>query len=356
MKNRRFRTARGGQRRTSLLYLTILNVLSCFSVVALHANGIFWSRPAGRLWITSNFIETWFYFAVPVFFMCTGLTLLDYPERYSTKEYFKKRCEKTVLPFLVWSIISFVVYAVLLRREGGTVDFNVLHIIANIFNSTYRGVYWFFPPLFAIYLAIPILAHVTDKMWLCKYLTVLGIIFVSTIPLACKLLQVSYNSALTPGVIGGYMIFPILGYLCGKLDFKRQQRIALYILGFLGWAVHFTGTILISEEGEVSRIYKGYTNLPSVMQAIAIFIFVRYAVAPLVERSEKVVAVFSWFAKRTFGVYLIHSYFTKYGPTILGVSNASIIWRTVGCVGIFLLSTVIIWVMQKIPLVRRIVP
>lgn len=344
------------QQDTSLIYLTILNVVSCFSVVALHANGIFWSRPVGRLWITANFIETWFYFAVPVFYMCTGLTLLDYPSRYSTKEYFKKRCLKTVLPFLFWSLFAFAFSSFQLFKRGEAADFNILHIVANIFNSTYRGVYWFFPPLFVIYLAIPVLAHTKEKLRLCKYMAVLGIIFVATLPLVCNLLQITYNSALTPSVIGGYMIFPVLGYLCGKIDFKRWQRIALYILGLLGWAMHFAGTILLSADGEINGTFKGYTNLPSVLQAIGVFIFARYAIAPLMSGHEKVRTILSWFSKRTFGVYLIHSYFTEYGPSVLGIDSASILWRTFGCAGIFLLSTAITWFLQKLPLLRRIVP
>lgn len=344
------------QHVTSLFYVTILNVVASFSVVALHTNGIFWTRPTGRLWITSNFIETWFYFAVPIFFMCTGLTLLDYPSRYSTKEYFKKRCSKVVLPFLFWSLFAFALSSFLLLKRGEAVDFNILHIVANIFNSTYRSVYWFFPPLFAIYLAIPVLAHTKEKLKLCKYMAVLGIVFVSTVPQICNLLQISYNSALTPGVISGCMIFPVLGYLCGKMEFKRWQRITIYILGLLGWAVHFAGTILLSGAGEINRTFKGYTNLPAVLQAIAVFVFVRYAIAPLLARHKKVVAIFSWFAKRTFGVYLIHSYFTEYGPGLLGVDRASILWRTVGCVGIFLLSIAITWLLQKVPFLRRIVP
>lgn len=40
------------QHVTSLFYVTILNVVASFSVVALHTNGIFWTRPTGRLWIT----------------------------------------------------------------------------------------------------------------------------------------------------------------------------------------------------------------------------------------------------------------------------------------------------------------
>ncbi|WP_432645875.1 acyltransferase family protein [Mediterraneibacter gnavus] len=53
-------------------------------------------------WILSLFIEKVCFFAVPVFFMITGATLIDYPKRYNLKTYVKKRINKTVIPWLAW--------------------------------------------------------------------------------------------------------------------------------------------------------------------------------------------------------------------------------------------------------------
>lgn len=52
------------------------------------------------------FIEALFYFAVPVFFMLTGATLINYRKRYGTGTFFKKRLLKTLVPFIIWSIIG----------------------------------------------------------------------------------------------------------------------------------------------------------------------------------------------------------------------------------------------------------
>ena len=68
-------------------YLTILNVISCIAVVYLHANGCFWHYSTARYWATANIIENVCYFAVPVFFMCSGVTLIDYRKKYSTRIY-----------------------------------------------------------------------------------------------------------------------------------------------------------------------------------------------------------------------------------------------------------------------------
>lgn len=59
-------------------YLTILSVISAIAVVMLHTNGCFWRFSYERYWFTANIIESVMYFAVPVFFMISGATLLDY--------------------------------------------------------------------------------------------------------------------------------------------------------------------------------------------------------------------------------------------------------------------------------------
>ena len=90
-------------------YITVLSVLSAISVVFLHTNGVFWNFSTERYWITSNIIECFFYFAVPCFFMITGINLIDYQEKYTTKQYFYKRFEKTFVPFFVWSMIWIII-------------------------------------------------------------------------------------------------------------------------------------------------------------------------------------------------------------------------------------------------------
>lgn len=79
---------------TSIFYITVLNVISALSVVGLHTNGCFWEFSRERWWFTANIIESVLYFAVPVFFMITGATLLDYAKRCDTKTFFIRRLKK----------------------------------------------------------------------------------------------------------------------------------------------------------------------------------------------------------------------------------------------------------------------
>ena len=90
-----------------VFYLTVLNVLSAWCVVMLHCNGIFWTRPEGRLWITSNFIETACYFAVPIFFMISGITLLDYPKNILQGNILLSGLERQSFHFLCGVLLLF---------------------------------------------------------------------------------------------------------------------------------------------------------------------------------------------------------------------------------------------------------
>lgn len=101
------------------IYIQILGVIACLAVVAMHVNGCFWQFSYDRYWITANIIECICYFAVPIFFMISGATLLNYRKRYTTAVFFKKRFGKTLVPFLIWSVICNLVLYRISRKTGG---------------------------------------------------------------------------------------------------------------------------------------------------------------------------------------------------------------------------------------------
>lgn len=75
-------------------YIDILNVISCLAVVLLHTNNAFWRFSYDSYWISANFIECIFYFAVPVFYMITGATIMNYRENIVQKHFLRKDAQK----------------------------------------------------------------------------------------------------------------------------------------------------------------------------------------------------------------------------------------------------------------------
>lgn len=96
-------------------YIDLANVIATFAVVFLHANSCFWDFSKERYWITADVIESVFIFAVPLFFMISSVTLIDYQKRYDTKTYFRKRFAKAVIPFLFWTLFALVFDIVVLK-------------------------------------------------------------------------------------------------------------------------------------------------------------------------------------------------------------------------------------------------
>ena len=134
------------------IYIQILGVLSCLAVVVLHTNGCFWDFSYERYWLTANLIENLCYFAVPIFFMISGATLMDYRKRYSTEEFFKKRFWKTVVPFLIWSVVGIV----WMYFNYGEHPAGILDAIQAIGTTKYVYIYWFSRHCFLF-------------IWLCRY-------------------------------------------------------------------------------------------------------------------------------------------------------------------------------------------
>ena len=235
---------------------------------------------------------------------------------------------------------------------GGVYDCNIFLILDNILNNRYMGIYWFFYPLFSIYMTIPVLAQIADKRKVFMYISMIGFIFVSALPLMSSLLSITYNSELIPSIVTGYIIYPIIGYLLAHKDFHKKERIIIYILSIIGWGLHFGGTLLFSKPGMINQTFKGYLNMPAFLQACGIFILIKYHTP----KNIYIVNLINWLAKRTFGIYLIHWYVMTHLSSWLDFNTSSIEWRTFGAGMVFLISAVIIWFLQKIPIINKMIP
>lgn len=92
----------GSKHQEHIIYFDILNIMATISVVWIHfGNEVHW-YDGSQVWYWCLFIQVICYWAVPVFFMLTGATCLNYRERYSTIEFLKRRFKRTLIPYLFW--------------------------------------------------------------------------------------------------------------------------------------------------------------------------------------------------------------------------------------------------------------
>lgn len=340
-------------------YLTVLNVIACISVVFLHANTTFWNFAPEKRWVTANLIESVFYFAVPVFFMVSGATLMNYRARYTTREFFIKRGKKTLIPFVAWSIIS-VLFTWGVYGADAVTWLPLTALLSDLFNTRYISVYWFFLSLFGIYLSIPVLSAIPEekRRSVFGYGILAGVLVNVALPFLFGLTkgQLRFNYGFTVPAVSGYVLYLLIGYWIDHYPIRRIWRMALYLLGVVGFVLHFFGTWRYSvQDGAVNHFFKGYLGLPCVMYSVAVFVFFKYF--PMDKLPRWVMACFNFLSGQTFGVYLIHYYIIVYiSDRVPAVDMKSILFRTVGAIAIYLVSTFAVWVIQKIPVLKNIIP
>lgn len=209
--------------------------------------------------------------------MITGVTLINYQERYSTKEYFKKRINKVLVPFLVWSMIG-LLYRILIIKNISVEELTLKYFINNLINSGFTTIYWFFPLLLCIYLSIPLFAAIDKqkRKSIFTYVTIVCFVFNILNSFINDVYSLGYNLPIKISIASGYLFYVIVGYLLKEYDFSKKQKIIIYILGLFGLFMHIFGTYKLSfEAGYIVKTFKGYTNVPSVLYSISIFVFAK---------------------------------------------------------------------------------
>lgn len=345
-----------------ILYFDLLNIFACFAVVALHVNGAVHTFAKTRNWVSCMFIEALFYFAVPVFFMLTGATLMNYRKRYDTGAFFKKRIFKTFVPFMIWSIIG-ICWSIFYTKGMKISDINTpAKFISAVINCKGMGIYWFFPALFSVYLTIPLFSLVDEdkrigKKGIFTYLILVYIVLNVLLPFVCRLTGIQWNSALNAVSCGGYVVWFLIGYLLANTDINKKFRILIYILGLIGFFMYFYLTVQNSfKTGKFDKTYAGYMNIPAMLMGTAVFVFFKYGKWNFIDKHEKAVRFVRNLSSASFGVYLIHYYLKDFSIRHFGIDPRSTLYRIVGTFIIYGLSVIIVRVIQKIPVIRKMVP
>lgn len=292
-----------------LNYIDILVVISCIAVVFLHINA-YDLYGYEEFWFASNFIQISLQFAVPIFFMISGATLIDFSKRYDLKNYAVKRIRKTLIPFLFWSLISYFLCYIFndLPKSGN-------NIFLNVINTKYNFSYWFFIPLFAIYLTIPILNKIPEnnRIYIFLYIIIYGFFTYSTIPVIEKWFHIKINHDIFSPFAGGYIIYPLLGYVIHKTKLEKQHRLAIYLYGILAFILHYFGAMFLTgEAGITHKVLTGYIRFPTLLTALAIFTFARYTNWDFLYKKKKLINLIYFIRDNSLGIYLLHIFFLSY--------------------------------------------
>ena len=342
-------------KKQNINYISVLSVISAIAVVILHTNE-FWIFSRENYWFTANLIECLFYFAVPIFFMISGITLIDYRDRYDTKEFLKRRIKKTFIPFICWSIIGMLYYT-FLKNGFSIFEMTRTHFINTIMETKCIGIYWFFIQLFCVYLCIPLFGAIEKKLRkeVFVYLLIVCAIFNCILPFFNEIFKQNLALPITVQVGSGYLLYIIIGYLLHTSKIDKVTEIIIYLLGIMGLLLHIFGTYNLSMQADkIIGTYKGYNNVPCILYSSAIFLLIKKLCSKI--KNMSFFAIINKIKKYTFAIYVIHWYLIDIITVIFKLKTISIFYRLGMPIIIIPLCIFVAYILRKIPFIKYIVP
>lgn len=334
-------------------YISILNVLACIGVVILHTFETGYTSDAN--FVFEVLIRAIAYCAVPVFFMITGATLIDYRERYDIKTFFKKRLLKVIIPLIIWSIIYFIIN--FFKGKFSINDLSFKFVFEYFFLVKTNPIFWFFVVIIGIYLAIPVISLIPQetrrKAFL--YIIIITFVFNQFLPDLLYHLNLNYNYDLKfPLTYSGWISFIFIGYYIDKYEIVKKHRVIIYVLGIIGFLTMVVPTIFISyHKNESCSWFDEYYDAPCVLYSASVFLFFKSKINNN-QIVTKIMPFFNFVAPTTLGIYVLHiairdflRYFYTY--SYFGMN-------LVLTLSILTICFIVVKIVQKIPGLRHIFP
>jgi surface polysaccharide O-acyltransferase-like enzyme len=344
-------TAKGNR----IVWTDFIRTISICLVVVIHTAGPLlyrWGDIPTSDWMTGNIFDGLARVSVPLLFMVSGYLLLRHQESMSA--FYNKRFHKVVIPLLVWSAIGLIVEDTFKNYTFINAIKTFIYVIIQFPGSFHL---WFLYELLAIYLFVPLIrlfvAQAEDShLW---YIAILWFIFGPVQDL------IEHNSGLTfavnLGFFTSYIGYFMLGYTLGKREFDAKWLIASGI-AYLVSAFHtvYATYHLTALTSELAQYYYNYLHIDVAVMSISSFILLK-KLGQVIE-GKGIARFFQQFSLASFGIYLVHAtillYLRRAGINVF--STTPIISIPAVSALIILLSWGIVFIMQKIPIVKLTVP
>lgn len=314
-------------------YINILYVISTIAVVLLHTNGFFFANIHASLikYIFANIIECICYFAVPIFFMLSGANLINYRERYSTLTLYKKRIFKVFIPFMFWMFIS-ILCCIFIYKTISTDSLNIKYILNGIINNQFNISFWFFIPLFVLYLNLPLLNYLIKSKKLFSFS-----IFILLILLQCpfSVLVLTCLTAIT---------YALIGYILDNVKLSKKIIYIIYIAAIFGLLSHFIKNLLLSP----SFYSFGYKNLDCILYSIGIFTFIKNYANKLYSNNIFKTTI-EFLKEYSFAIYLLHENVIKIITIIFNLNFLSLYYKYIVPFEVVFTCILITYIIRKIP-------
>lgn len=345
--------------RKRLLYPDILRVAATVLVILNHLPSVdLHSYHAFPLSLFDGLLSFVIITDVPIFFMLTGMLLLDKEE--SISELFRKRILRIAAVLFVVFTGMYITNALVAVKHGFEADISWWGYLKAFFANGLDGTefYWFLYAYLSLLFLLPFIRPAAKNMGRGEFLLLLAIriFFENLVPVQNHIFDMGFNDTLG---FTGDLFFPLSLFdafffsLCGyyldrKVDIdslKAKHFVLLYagcVAGMLISGLYFL---------------RPHWQMYSWLYTFTIFLTVK----KLTMHRDMDGSVFAkcvrFIAPLTFGIYLLDPFFKRafYAPytDLFGDSYANILFSLGWLVLSFTLGTVITFVLKRIPLLKK---
>lgn len=313
------------QQSKRILYLDFLKVMAIIGVIAIHVvqPDVIWGMKNPEMWWASNIINNVVRWAVPVFFMISGVLILNDSRVDDSLSYIGKKFVVIGIPFLLWSVIYSAFKHFYIQKEAfDLVSYIGVVIYEMIYNEAYVHL-WFIYDLFILYLISPFLRKIVKNStskelayWLTLwFITSVVHLMINQSVVLFELELPSYMKLFDYPMVFGFGGFYVLGYFLDTVTLSKKIRKYIYSLGVVAVLVGTVGTWCLSQwKGILIENFYGNFSLTTLLSAVAIFVFIKYRDidGKLNTGMQRLIVAIS---KASFGIYIIHQFF------VLGFAN-----------------------------------
>ncbi len=346
---------------SSVAYFDYLDLLKCYAVILVlmvhvsAAGSYLWgTAPAQSWWIATaygSFART----CVPLFLMASGATLLDGTKVKSIGRFLVRRTWRILVPLLIWSVVYQFDRALIVGQE--LTPASVLHDLL-LGTSFYHLSFFYY--LFGLYLCAPVLACFTDRasQGAAAYFAIVWFL-VSCQTLASDL--TGYAVGVPVPVVMGFAGYFVMGRILRDVAVSgwAAGNWAATVLAMT--ALTLVGTFYLTRKtGNLNQMLFEYGRPNTVVMSVGTFFVLSSApIRRWLDTRPQVRRVLRTGSGFGLGIFLVHPLLLQVAMPWIGVS-----WMTFGApVGIPLslfvllaLSTMVVWVLGKVPWLREAVP
>lgn len=330
-------------------WINNLRVFATLSVIILHVAStcLYHFTPGDNYdWWVGHIYDSFVRFSVPIFLMLTGALMLG--KEQPIGQFFAKKFLRIVIPFVFWSFL-YIIYnfydsdSTMIQPEDMTTTDWIIYQLQN--GSSYH--LWYIYMLFSIYPIIPFINLLLKNLSkrIVEVILILWVIFIGIYSMELHVTNYLFDIK----YIFGYFGYVLLGYYLFKYPINKTPAVITAIILFLvGFGTTVIGTYTTTlKAGGFDKFYYSYTTLNIICMAIGCFLIFQN-----LKFSQAKNKLFNVVAKHSYGVYLGHvlmlNYLLKIGldwffiDAIIGIPLTTIV-----CL---VLTTIIVWVLSKIPM------